>query len=233
MAAWVRVDAPGRRAAGGWGRLTLAVLVVLSASGCRPRAPLAPGDAAGTQTLYRVEVDDGRDSGTLRLVVRERGEESEIEVADRLGRALWKWLERGRESVWLDLEGRRWCPRWLGHQLAPLPPALGGAALRRLLRGEIPEQLQGLGEGDGTSRAVGDAGRWTVERSAGRISSWSLERDGELAWWWRGSEAGGTLSSRQGVQVRWRRVVTEPLAGSTHGPLVPEGFERDCRSPAP
>lgn len=198
-----------------------------------------PAAALATQRLYRVRYDGPQGEGnvkvTLRLATVER---YQVQAADPLGRPLWALDVAGGRGLWVDhraestcrLEGRL---ELAGVPLSPFPLL----ALPPLLLGRLPA-APGVGEERAALRAAasGDARidfadaegrRWTARLTDGRPRSWTLwaagGREPRISWLAAGDEA--VLSDReQGVQLRWREIVAEPLAGDLEPVASPPGY---------
>ncbi len=189
--------------------------------------PIAPGLRAedlGVQKLYRIQVRrDGEERSGLRLVLRLwTARRFELAASDPLGRPLWRLVvvdgrgfrtgtdagatcrfDPGREFVWPEI-GR-------------LLPAID---LPAVLLGRLPEKPAATAgsEGDGTGR------RWTAASDGGGLSGWTLE-DGAVRLEWRREQGGGELRLvSRGIEIRWREVAGEPVAGTV--PALPAGADR-------
>ncbi|MGB5295696.1 MAG: hypothetical protein WBP34_12140, partial [Thermoanaerobaculia bacterium] len=60
---------------------------------------------------------------------------------------------------------------------------------------------------------------------AGRPTSWVLWEESRPALWWSRQGEVGVLSHRQGIQIRWREIVNEPLQSPLVDLQVPSGYE--------
>ena len=220
--------------------LTLAAALA-PAPGCGPAGPpppvslpspaaepwQVPVEALGTQRLFRAHYD-GPDGGggfrlTLRLVRPDRWQAQ----GNALGRKLWSLEANGEEGLWIDHRKDVFCHlenrlELAGSLLAPMP----FRAFPALLLGRLPEppaagsQVRRRAGGDLVFGGA-DGRHWRARVEAGSVRGWSLSQDGQTVAWWRirGDEA--ILSDRRnGIQLRWRPVVQEPLARPLE-PLVP------------
>jgi len=70
-----------------------------------------------------------------------------------------------------------------------------------------------------------DGRRWTSRLTTGQPSSWVLwEEDRPVLWWSRQGE-GGMVSHRQGIQIKWREIVSEPLLEPVAELQIPSGYQ--------
>ncbi len=203
--------------------LALAALGALSLScggGLAP--PVAPGPpaatgaaglpegAVGQQSLFRATYEGPEGRGALRLTLRLAAPDHyRLSASDGFGRAIWSLEREAARVVLVDHRRSSWCS--LGDSLGMPELSLSEiplSAIPAVLLGAFP--VAGVA---GPEADVVDAfgRRWTGRWRDGRLTSWTLWRDGEPMVWWQGAGAEGTLSHRQGMQLRWRRTVVEEL----------------------
>jgi hypothetical protein len=202
-------------------------------------APWAlPESELGNQSLFRIQYGGERGDGALRAVLRlEAADRYQIAASDPLGRQVWTLSVAPERALWLDHRGRRACPVGTEIQIPDLGlPPLPLAAVPGLLLGRLP-----LVPGAGLAAAAGvehapngevreSDRRWSWRRGSGpsdreRLEAWTLYQNGTPVLWWRRDGDGGILSARrQGAQLRWQRVVSEPLTGPTVPPAPPADY---------
>jgi hypothetical protein len=179
-------------------------------------------------------VESAEDQGTLRAVLRiERPERWRLTLSDRLGRTLYTLDAAPGEGWLLDHRERRACPVGEGGRLrgVPLEP-LAPEALVAVLLGRVPAAPAGpvdASRAGELSYRDGRGRRWSVRLEEGsggrRVASWTLRRGGRPVLWWRRAGDDALLSDRErSVQLRWREIAREPLAGELPEPAVPAGF---------
>lgn len=208
-----------------------------------PAAPLQPwqipAEAWGSQRLYRVTYTGPEGEGglrvTLRLVAPGR---YQIQAVDPVGRALWSLDVANRDGLLIDHRRRTYCA--LSGRFDPAATQLGPfplLALPALLLGRIPAepndpaQVGEIPEGGGISFRDAAGRQWAAALdAAGRVASWALSRREEPSVWWRRYDEWAILSDRErGVQVRWREVLREALAGEPTRLEAPGGYrEAPC-----
>lgn len=193
-----------------------------------------PAAALGTQRLYRVRYSGPEGEGSVKVTLRlATAERYQVQAADPLGRLLWS-LDAGEgHGLWIDHRAEVACRlgdrlTLAGVPLAPFPLL----ALPPLLLGRLPAAPGADGGlaagGKGGLDFVDEKGRrWTARCDGGRPESWTLwaadGRQPRISWLKADGEA--VLSDRQQrVQLRWREVVAEPLAGALEPLPVPPGY---------
>lgn len=207
--------------------------------GAEVPAPMAIADGElSTQSLFRVQVAgpdvDGGFRLTLRLATVDR---FQLQAVDPVGRALWTLDADAGAVVWLDHRERRVC-RFDGDIELPglSMGAFPVAALPSLLLGGLPVRPGAAPavQADGDARHLelrDDHGRqWTATYRGGRLLRWALWEGGvagtgapaaqlrrDPPWWI-------LVDRRQDLEVRWRRVVREPLAAAPPAPEIPAGY---------
>jgi hypothetical protein len=228
-------------------RAAAAALLVL-ASGCasartaaHPDTPAwqIPASAIGSQRLYRVGYSGAQGEGAFRLtLLLAATDRYQVRAVDPVGRALWTLDAAGPRGLFLDHRSRAFCVfagRFdiSGVPLAPFPLM----SLPALLLGRLPAEPAAPPRQDGAEIVFADAAgrRWQATLANGAIVKWTAWEGEEPAYWWARRDNWAALSDRrQGVQVRWREVLTEPLV-TPPAPLVPpEGYrEAACGAPEP
>lgn len=203
-----------------------------------------PPDELYSQRLYRMDLESGRRSGSLRLTLRlAEPDQFLLTAVDPLGRRLWTLQVSGSRTVWLDHRRETVCR---GDD-AP-PPFLGGltvAGLPAVLLGRLPEppkdaqavQWWQLEDGQRQLRYVDGGGRlWTARvGSEGQLRTWSSQLDPQLLAGleiehddaddvvrWQQEDRGATLRDpRHRLEARWRETLREPLdPGTVLEPVV-------------
>jgi hypothetical protein len=184
-----------------------------------------------TQRLFRARYDGPEGEGGFRLTLRlAAADRYQARAVDALGRGVWSLDATSEGSLWLDLRKKVYCrfegPLDLeGTPLSPLPVAGFPALL--LGRLPVPAASPPRRVEDELRFEDGSGRQWRVRSEAGAIVGWTLYEGGEpVAWWSLGREEAVLSDRRQGVQLRWRQVVAEPLAGDLAPLEVPEGFTR-------
>lgn len=205
-----------------------------------PETPVweIPAAALGSQRLYRVTTSGTQGEGSFRLsLLLASPERYQVRAVDPVGRALWTLDVEAERGLFLDHRSSAYCVfegrfDLSGVPLAPFPLM----SLPALLLERVPGEPAAPPRQSGREVAFADAGgrRWTATLDGGRVASWTVW-DGETpAYLWVRRGDWAILSDRrQGVQVRWRQVLSEPLAAAPAVLAPPEGFRAgDCR-PAP
>lgn len=239
-----------RRLKGGFrsrGRALVAVALLGACATVPTSAPVAvsvappwalPESELGKQSLFRIQYGGERGDGALRAVLRlEAADHYQVAASDPLGRQVWTLSVAPDRALWLDHRGRRACPVGTEIQIPDLGlPPLPLAAVPGLLLGRLP-----LVPGAGLAAAAGveqaqegelrqSDRRWSWRRSSGpsdldRLDAWTLYQNATPVLWWRRDGDGGILSARrQGAQLRWQRVVSEPLTGATVPAAPPDDY---------
>jgi hypothetical protein len=198
-----------------------------------------PPEAFGSQRLYRVTYSGPEGEGALRVTLRLVAPgRYQIQAVDPVGRALWSLDVANEDGLMIDHRRRTWCT--FGGRFDPTATPLGPfplLALPALLLGRVPAEPvhpADVGElpsgGDISFRDT--AGRqWAAALdAAGGVASWALARREEPSVWWRRYDDWAILSDRErSVQVRWREVLREPLAGEPERLAAPAGYrEAPC-----
>jgi len=160
-----------------------------------------------------------------------------------VGRALWSLDVAEDEGVWLDHRNRTFC-RFAGSfdisgvPLAPFPLL----SLPSLLLGRLPAEPAATPQQKGRDLTFRDAmeRRWTATiaggaAAGGQVAAWTLWDGEKPAVLWVQRDDWAILSDRaQGVQMRWKEVVREPLPAPPQPLSAPAGFtEEDCTDPVP
>lgn len=185
---------------------------------------LLPRDL-GTQRLYRVQIRrDGEERSGLRCVLRVwRTDRFELAASDPLGRPLWRLVVADELGVRTGPEPADTC------RFDPSRPFVWPGIGRLLPASDLPAVLLGRLP-EAPSGAAGAAGRrWTSAHDAEGLAGWTLE-DGAVRLEWRREKDGGDLLlAARGIEIRWREVASEPVAGTL--PALPPGFSDapECR----
>ncbi len=175
-----------------------------------------PGRLVGAQHLFRLAAAGAGEAGHGRLaLILPASDRYQLRASDALGRAVWSLEVGAQRLLLLDARGRRYC-RQEGSLAVPSLDlgVLPLESLPAVLLGYLPVPPPS-GETEAKALDWRDAGgrRWTAQGGDGAPASWTLWRhDRPLAWWTRQAD-GGILSHRNGTQMRWRKVLSEPLAG--------------------
>lgn len=191
-----------------------------------------PAGEASTQSLFRVTYDGPEGEGSFRLtLLLVDPERYQARAVDPLGRALWTLDSAAGRGLWIDHRNHLACPldgRFdvAAARLVPVPLS----ALPALLLGGVPAAPAGepRRRGDRLSWRDGDDRRWTARLAAdGTVAAWTLWLDGAPVVWWQRARDGRALLSdrRRGTQLRWRRVIEEPLPAAPQPAVVPEGYD--------
>jgi hypothetical protein len=189
--------------------------------------PAAPGlrpEDLGVQKLYRVRVRrDGEERSGLRLVLRLwTPRRFELAASDPLGRPLWRLVVADGRGFRGGPEAGETCRFDPGR--AFVWPGIG----RLLPASDLPAVLLGRRPAAPPESAAagrdGGVPRWTEQSDRGGLSGWTLQ-DGAVRLEWRREEDGGDLRlAPRGIEIRWREVAGEPVAGTL--PALPAGAER-------
>jgi hypothetical protein len=207
-----------------------------------------PPELLASQRLYRVRYQGPEGEGGLRLTLwLATPERYRARAVDLLGRPLWSLAVDGDGGLWVDhraevfcrLRGRADLSDLAGLSLAPFPLA----ALPPLLLGRLPAP-----PAPGTEPAPGggtieyrdaEGRRWTAALAGGAApTSWALWGEsgggGALLTWLAAADGEAVLSDRAaGMQLRWRQVVAEALAGPPGAGEPPAGYrEATCTEAA-
>lgn len=192
-----------------------------------------PPEELGVQSLFRLQYEGPEGQGGFRLTLRlQAADRYRVTTVDAVGRAVWNLAVDGENGLWVDHRQQRYCrfQGLLGLAAVPLSP-FALPALPALLLGRLPEPPASPPTvSAGLLELVDLAGRrWTARLEDGKLSQWTLWEQGEPAVWWGLHGEESVLSERaQGVQLRWRRVLTEPLTELPPPPTVGEGYSSGC-----
>jgi hypothetical protein len=203
-----------------------------------------PPELLASQRLYRVRYQGPEGEGGMRLTLQlDEPERYRARAVDLLGRALWSLSFDGGGGLWVDHRAGVFC-RLRGHAdltglarlaLAPFPLE----ALPPLLLGRLPARpavgTEPAPAGSTVDYRDAEGRRWTASLAGdGTPESWALWGESAaagpvLTWLAAGGEA--VLSDRAaGIQLRWREVVAEPLAGAP-GAAEPPADYREVSCP--
>lgn len=198
-----------------------------------------PAAELDSQTLFRAQYLSTGDEGSFRLTLwLSTPERFRLQAVDPIGRSVWT-LDAGEEGVlWLDHRERVACRYGDSIELPGL--SLGAFpidALPALLLGRVPVEPAAsplaTRRGDAVHLELLDAAgrRWTATYRRDQLLRWALwpgaagageplaqlRRDG--GWW--------VLSDRRrDLEVRWQRVVREPLRQPPAPLEVPVDYAR-------
>jgi len=150
----------------------------------------------------------------------------QVSTTDALGRPLWSLQASEVESLLIDHRGQEFCRAKEIRLPDPVLEAMPWRALPRVLLGYLPTEPETIVkrsslEIDFRGR---DGQRWTSRLDAGRPMSWVLWEESRPALWWSRQGDGGVLSHRQGIQIRWRQIVNEPLKSPLVDLQIPSGY---------
>lgn len=205
-----------------------------------------PADAFGSQRLYRASYSGPEGEGSFRVTLRlASAERYQIQTVDPVGRALWGLDVDGGRGLWVDHRNRVFCGFEGGFDVAAIPlgpfPLL---SLPSLLMGRVPSEPAAGTEPERRAAQIemrDEAGRrWVVDLGrGGSLEGWTLWEGKNPSVWWMRRDNWSILSDRRrGMQVRWREVLREKLAGQGLAPLerpaaYREGACQDLYRPAP
>jgi len=193
-----------------------------------------PDESLRTQRLFRVRYEGPEGRGGMKLVLKLTAETNfQMLTSDALGRPLWSLQTSDSETLLIDHRGKEFC---VSEEIR-LPEAvfqvMPWRSLPRVLLGYLPIELEveEWSSGGEIEFRGNDGRRWTARLEEGRPMSWILwEGDRPLLWWSRQGQ-GGVLSHRQGVQYRWREIVSEPLPSPLGDLQIPTGYRAlDCHA---
>lgn len=198
-----------------------------------------PAEGLHTQRLYRVHYSGPEGEGSFKVTLRLTSPERyQLQAVDPVGRSLWSLDVTHSRGLFLNHRDRRSCVfegsfDLSGVALGPFPLL----TLPSLLVGRVPSSPSEPPQQRGSQTSFHDAaGRvWTAMLGGdGMVQSWTLAEGGAPSIWWVRSEGWAILSDRErNVQVRWREVLREPLAGEPAALEAPSGYRAGpCRNPA-
>lgn len=206
------------------------------------RSPTAPANAPLweipatdllQQRLFRLRYGGPEGEGSFRLTLRLAAPDRyRVTTVDAVGRAVWSLSVEGEEGLWIDHRRQRFCRFHgaVGLAAVPLEP-FALPALPSVLLGRLPVAPRGAPHEDGSNLEFEDASgrRWTAHREGERLLKWTFWEQGEPAIWWSRQGEESVLSEReQGIQLRWRQVLAEPIAELPPAPAVPDGYAEGC-----
>ena len=210
-----------------------------------------------SQRLFNARFSTPEGNGRFKLTLRySNPEQFQVSATDPLGRSLWSLYVTSSEALLLEHREKRSCS--FSDELDLSSLYLGSFPVRNLpglLLGRLPASPFGnaplwTDEGDGAKRVrFEDEGfrswsarlvsaepestqsgafvlgltSWTLREASGTLLA-ELERDGE---WWV------LADRRQDLELRWKQVVEEPLAGPVEIPPVPSRYRRGGCLPSP
>ena len=195
--------------------------------GASPRFEM-PGESLETQRLFRVRYEGQEGRGGMKLVLKLASESSfQVSTTDSIGRPLWSLQASDGETLLIDHRGRQFCAGEDVRLPDPVLEAMPWPSLPRVLLGFLPTMPQTIARSSAEEIEYQslDGRRWTARLDSGRPLSWVLWEGERPVLWWSRQGAGGMLSHRQGIQIRWREVVSEPLRGPLVDLQVPSGYQ--------
>jgi hypothetical protein len=191
-----------------------------------------PSTVFGTQRLFQGSYQGPEGSGSFRATLRiVAGDRFRLDAADKLGRALWSLGVEGDDGWFVDHRAGTWCPDLTKLELPGLGAGpVSASALPALLLGALPVRPgEPLPDPSAPFEVRDAAGRtWSANVEGGLLTTWTLADAGEPVWWWRRQGRGGLLSQRQGRQLRWEELVSEPLRGELPARSIPAGYLESC-----
>ncbi len=217
---------------------------VVVAPGAPPAAASAPPPASADlweipasdlfqQRLFRMRYGGPEGEGSFRLTLRLAAPDRyRVTTVDAVGRAVWSLSLDGEDGLWIDHRQKRFCRFHGAMELAAVPlKPFALPALPSVLLGRLPVAPREAPYEDGAYLEFKDSAgrRWTATREGDQLTKWTFWEAGEPSIWWgrQGEEA--VLSERaQGIQLRWRQVLAEPISELPPAPPVPEGYVAGC-----
>ncbi len=193
-----------------------------------------PASELLVQSLFRVQYQGPEGQGGFRLTLRlAAANRYRVTTVDSVGRTVWTLSVEGDKGLWVDHHQKLFCrfEGELGLESVPLSP-FALPALPGLLLARLPEPPQSTPVvTEGSLEMVDRAGRrWTAKQEDGELVQWTLWELGEPAVWWARLGEESILSERaRGIQLRWRRVLAEPLTELPPEPPVGEDYLSGCR----
>lgn len=231
-----------------WGLVVLAAALEVQCAGgsAKPkiqpdaggaaRAWALPTEALETQRLFRVRYEGQEGRAGMKLVLKLVSETRfQVLTSDSLGRPLWSLQTNGGETRLVDHRSKEFCSAEELRLPDPVLESMPLQSLPRVLLGYLPSEpatIEKISHEEMDFRSA-DGRRWTSRLEAGRSISWVLWEKGRPVLWWSGKGGVGTLSHRQGIQIRWREIVSEPLQLPLGDLQVPNGYrpsECDARN---
>lgn len=197
-----------------------------------------PTEAFGSQRLYRVGYDGPEGEGTFRVTLRLASPvRYQIQAVDPVGRSLWGLDVTAERGLWLDHRNKVSCVFEGNFDVSGVPlgpfPLL---SLPALLLGRVPAEPSEEAEPERNGGEVefrDDLGRrWAADvEEDGAVLSWTLWEEQQPSVWFRRRDSWAYLSDRErNVQVRWREVLREELAGEPASLERPAAYrEASCR----
>lgn len=186
------------------------------------------------QSLFRVQYQGPEGQGSFRLTLRlAAANRYRVTTVDSVGRTIWTLWVEGDKGLWVDHHQHLFCrfEGELGLESVPLSP-FALPALPALLLARLPEPPRATpAVSEGSLEMVDRSGRrWTARLEKGELVQWTLWELGEPAVWWARLGEESILSERaRGIQLRWRRVLSEPLAELPPESPVGENYVSGCR----
>ncbi len=192
-----------------------------------------PASELASQRLFRLRYGGPEGEVSIRVVLHlADADHYRISAADLVGRPLWSLSVDAGEGLWADHRGQRYC-RFTGVVAPPAVPVspFASSSLPPLLLGRLPAvPAEEPVRTDGNLELVDREGhRWTAHLAGDSLERWTLW-DGEepVAWWSRQGGESILSERRRGMQIRWREVLREPLAGALPTLTAPPSYREDC-----
>lgn len=178
-----------------------------------------------TQRILRARLRSPEGKGRFRLLLRlESPTNFRIDATHPLfNRRLWSLRVEGQEALLVDYLQKRHCQYVGGVEIPALPLGpFSFESLPALLLGYLPaEPSAALTETPGAVSFLDEKGRhWNADLFNGRVTRWSLIRDGSSPVDWSLDELSVLTSVDEELELSWRETVTEPLSISIEE-LVP------------
>lgn len=186
-----------------------------------------PAGALDTQRLYRVRYEGQEGQGGMKLILKlSSASRFQVLTSDALGRPLWSLEAKEEETLLVDHRAKEFCRAKDIHLPDPVLEAMPWRSLPRVLLGYLPTDPETIhrSSAEEIDFRGSDGRRWTSRLEAGRPKSWVLWEDSRPALWWSRRGEGGMVSHRQGIQIRWREIVAEPLQSPVLDLQIPSGY---------
>jgi hypothetical protein len=163
----------------------------------------------------------------MKLILKLSSEDRfQVTTTDSLGRPLWSLQASGTETLLIDHRGKEFCKASDLRLPDPVLAAMPWQSLPRVLLGYLPTEPESIesSSAEEIDFRGSDGRRWTSRLDGGRPTTWILWEESRPALWWARQGEGGVLSHRQGIQVRWREIVNEPLKSPLVDLQIPSGY---------
>jgi hypothetical protein len=186
-------------------------------------------DDLWTQRLFRMHYDGPEGDGSFKLTLRLGSPDLfQITAVDRLGRRWWSLAVEDAEALVLNHRAKSYCRHAEEIELEAIPLGpLPFRTLPALLLGRLPLRAASPVAVDGDELSFRDHRdrRWSAVLEKGRLANWTLWAEGMPEVWWQALEEWALLSARrEGLQLRWKQVVAEPMSSPLTQMEVPDGY---------